>query len=114
MWYVFLIGLTNSYGTTPHIRYFLAVAAEQRYSTQYRQCGFSECPSDAKISADVNAHFRQRTATEPPNVIYVQTFNHVVYLSGLVDSVSDVDTAEAVAGETPRVTDVVSSFGMNP
>jgi hypothetical protein len=47
-------------------------------------------------------------------VIYVQTFNHVVYLSGLVDSVSDIDTAEAVARETPGVTDVVSSFGMNP
>jgi osmotically-inducible protein OsmY len=81
---------------------------------QYRQCGFFECPSDAKISADVKAHFRQHTATEPPNVIYVQTFNHVVYLSGLVDSVSDIDTAEAVARQTPGVTDVVSSFGMNP
>lgn len=71
-------------------------------------------PGDAKITADVEARFREHAATEPPNMINVQTVNHVVYLSGLVNTSIDSDAAERVVREVPGVTDVVSSIGLTP
>jgi|SRR5580658_2636661 hypothetical protein len=52
------------------------------------QCGISECPGDAKITADVEARFHEHASTEPPNAITVSTFNGVVYLGGNVASAS--------------------------
>ena len=77
---------------------------------QVHQCGVAECRGDAKITADVEARFREHSATQPPNTIYVSTFNGVVYLGGDVDSPSAKAEAELVARQTPGVTDVVNSI----
>jgi hypothetical protein len=50
------------------------------------QCGTSECPGDAKITAAVEARFQEHPSTQPPNTISVSTFKGVVYLDGAVDS----------------------------
>ena len=65
---------------------------------------------DAKITADVQTRLREDTATAAPNLIYVQTSNHVVYLSGLVDTRSEKEAAEADARATAGVADVVNTI----
>jgi osmotically-inducible protein OsmY len=74
------------------------------------QCGIFECAGDAKITADVEARFREHAAIQPRSAIYVSTFNGVVYLGGAVDSPSAKAEAELLAREIPGVTDVVSSI----
>ena len=78
---------------------------------QIRQCGaFSECPGDAKITTEVEERLREHPSTQQPNVIYVSTFNRVVYINGDVDTRSAKDEAELIALEAPGVTDVVNSI----
>jgi osmotically-inducible protein OsmY len=48
----------------------------------------------------------------PPEEIEVQTRNHVVYLSGIVDSGVEVENAESVARQTEGVSDVVNSIAV--
>jgi osmotically-inducible protein OsmY len=77
---------------------------------QLRQCGFSECPSDAKITADVEKRLFEHTLSVSPNEIDVNTFNRVVYLSGAVDTRTVKVDAEVIARQTPGVADVVNSL----
>jgi|ERR1700689_1223061 osmotically-inducible protein OsmY len=77
---------------------------------QLHQCGVSECPGDAKITADVEKRLLEHTSTAPPNEIVVNTFNRVVYLSGTVDTRTVKVDAEVIARETPGVKDVVNSI----
>jgi osmotically-inducible protein OsmY len=76
----------------------------------FGKCGLGACPEDAKITTNVETRLRDDTATAPPNVIYVQTADHVVYLSGLTDTRSDKEKAEADAREIPGVNDVVNTI----
>jgi osmotically-inducible protein OsmY len=76
-------------------------------------CGFSECSGDAKISSNVRAVFHRHAALEPPNLINVQTFDHVVYLYGLVDTEFERQLAGSVALDTPGVARVVNSISVN-
>jgi osmotically-inducible protein OsmY len=76
----------------------------------FSKCGFSGCPGDAKITADVETRLRQDTATSPPNWVYVQTSDRVVYLSGIVDSRGAKEAAEVYARQAPGVTDVVNTI----
>ena len=74
------------------------------------QCGISECPADAKLTADVEARLQQHPSTQPPNRIYVSTSGGVVYLGGAVDSPVAKGEAELIARDTPGVTNVVDSI----
>ena len=79
----------------------------------YGKCGFDGCPGDAKITAEVRALFNQHPVLEPPNLINVQTLNHVVYLYGLVDTDLESEIAESVARQAPGVVKVVNSIGIS-
>ncbi|HXQ30397.1 MAG TPA: BON domain-containing protein [Steroidobacteraceae bacterium] len=79
----------------------------------YATCGSGPCSGDAKITADVQARLGQYPALEPPDMIHVQTLNHVVYLSGLVDTPLERQMAESVARGAADVTRVVSSIAVN-
>jgi hypothetical protein len=72
--------------------------------------GLGGSPDDAKITADVQTRLQQDPATSPPDSIYVQTTNHVVYLSGSTDTRIEKDEAEADARQSPGVTDVVNTI----
>jgi len=79
----------------------------------YRKCGFGGCPGDAAISAEVRGLFKQHPALEPPNLLYVQTVDHVVYLSGVLNTDLERQTAESVALEAPGVARIVDSIGVS-
>jgi len=79
----------------------------------YRNCGFEGCAGDAKITADVRALFDRHPDLEAPNMIYVQTVDHVVYLDGLVDTPFQQQLAASVAGEAAGVVRVVNSISVS-
>ncbi|MGO8855829.1 MAG: BON domain-containing protein [Steroidobacteraceae bacterium] len=79
----------------------------------YMKCGFDGCPGDAEITANVRALFSQHPVLEPPNLLNVQTLDHVVYLYGLVDTDFEREIAESVALQAPGVASVVNSIGLS-
>jgi osmotically-inducible protein OsmY len=79
----------------------------------YRKCGFGGCPGDAAITAEVRARFGRHPVLQPPNILSVQTLDHVVYLTGLVDTDLERQIAESVALEAPGVKRVVNSIGIS-
>lgn len=79
----------------------------------YHACGIHGCAGDANITAEVKGLLNQHPALGPPNQVYVQTLNHVVYLTGLVDTGLERQTAKEVATQAPGVTEVVNSIGVN-
>lgn len=78
----------------------------------YEKCGFHGCPGDARITAEVQSRFRERSDFEQ-NAISVQTLDHVVYLSGVVSSGLEINDAEAIASSVPGVTRVVNSMAIS-
>jgi osmotically-inducible protein OsmY len=79
----------------------------------YRKCGLHGCPGDAEISAEVRALINQYPELRPPNLVYVQTLDRVVYLEGQV--VTDVQraTAETAARSAPGARAVVDSIALS-
>jgi osmotically-inducible protein OsmY len=78
----------------------------------YKKCGFAGCPGDADITADVKALFNQYPVLEPPNLIYVQTLDHVVYLTGQVNTDPERALAKSVALQAAGVRRVVNSINL--
>ena len=76
----------------------------------YRKCGFTGCPGDVQITAAVTARFNHYPVLEPPNLIYVQTLNRVVYLTGQVNTEAERDLAQTVALQVPGVKRVSNSI----
>ncbi len=69
-------------------------------------CGLSECPDDARISAEVRALLAQSPALGAPNLISVQTVRRVVYLHGLVSTPYQIAAAGSTAAQAPGATGV--------
>jgi len=67
---------------------------------------------DAKITQHIEAQFDKHPDLGPPQEINVQTRNHVVYLSGLVDTGVAVADAESVARQAQGVSDVVNMIAV--
>jgi osmotically-inducible protein OsmY len=78
----------------------------------YRACGFHGCAGDAQITANVQASINQHPDLGP-NLIDVQTMDHVVYLYGLVNTDMERQLAESAARGTPGVVQVVNSIAVN-
>jgi osmotically-inducible protein OsmY len=78
----------------------------------YRKCGFAGCPGDAKVTAEVESVFGEHAALGPPNLIRVQTLDHVVYLTGEVSTDLQRSIAESFARQVPEVSKVVNSIGV--
>jgi osmotically-inducible protein OsmY len=77
----------------------------------FDKCGSAGCAGDAKTTANVEAQFRQHGDLGPPNLVNVQTLDHVVYLSGSVSSGLQRDDAEDAAREASdgaRIVDTIS------
>jgi hypothetical protein len=79
----------------------------------YRKCGFSGCPGDSKITAEVSSLFNQYPVLEPPNVLSVQTLDRVVYLTGQVNTDTERDLANAVALRVAGVRRVINSINVS-
>ncbi len=100
--------LDPTHATTLALLASLALSA----CASYEKCGFGGCAGDAELAAHVRAAFADHAELQPPNLITVQSVNHVVYLYGLVDTDLQLQTAEALAHEIPGVTRVVNSIGI--
>ena len=59
----------------------------------WRKCGLEGCPGDAQLRAEVMSRLHHYPALGPPNRVYVQALDGVVYLSGQV--VTDLQRADA-------------------
>jgi osmotically-inducible protein OsmY len=79
----------------------------------FHKCGIAGCAGDAVISARVETQFGRYTALQPPNRIRVQTFDRVVYLSGIVNTPIVRELAGSVAAQVPGVPRVVNSIGLD-
>ena len=79
----------------------------------YEKCGIAGCPGDAQITADVEALLHQYPELEPPNLVYVQTLDHVVYLTGQVDTETERIMARSVALRAAGVKRVVNSINLS-
>ena len=79
----------------------------------YRKCGFAGCPGDAKITADVRVLIEHYPALNPPNSVRVQTLDHVVYLTGEVNTDLERSMADSVALAVAGVTRVVNSISLD-
>lgn len=79
----------------------------------FRKCGVAGCAGDAGIRAKVEAQFDLYTALQPPNLIRVQTFDRVVYLTGIVNTPLVRDLAGSVAAHVPGVPRVVNSISID-
>ena len=64
---------------------------------------------DADITANVQAVLRQHSELSPPNELYVSSHGGVAYLSGLVATPLQRDSATALAEGVPGVRRVVNS-----
>ena len=67
-------------------------------------------PDDVKITADVQGAIAQHRELGASNQIYVDTRNHVVYLSGTVYNFLMRDDAAETARSVPGVSQVVSTI----
>jgi len=80
-------------------------------------CGVQEMrirrlPGDAKITAEVRALIEHYPALNPPNSVRVQTLDHVVYLTGEVNTDLERSMADSVALAVAGVTRVVNSISL--
>lgn len=79
----------------------------------YEKCGFRGCPGDAAITAEVQRLIAEHPALGPPNVIDVHSVDHVVYLTGLLDTDVERQLAESTARQANGVARVVDSIGLS-
>ena len=84
---------------------FLVTVAATGCAT-FGKCGLSECPGDARISADVRALLAQSPALGSPSPISVRTIDGVVYLRGLVSTPYQIEQAGSIAGQATGVVSV--------
>jgi osmotically-inducible protein OsmY len=78
----------------------------------YRKCGSGGCPGDARITAEVRALLNQHPALRPPNQVYAQTLDGVVYLTGQVATDLQRDTAESATHEATGVSRVINTIAL--
>lgn len=78
----------------------------------YRKCGWNGCPGDAAITAEVYALLAQHPALGPPNQVYVQTLDRVVYLTGQVATDLQREIADSAAREAPDARQVIDTIAL--
>jgi osmotically-inducible protein OsmY len=79
----------------------------------YRKCGLGGCPGDEQITTEVTALLHQYPELQPPNLVYVQTLDGVVYLTGQVNTESERAQAKSVARQAAGVKRVVNSINVS-
>jgi osmotically-inducible protein OsmY len=77
----------------------------------YRKCGHG-CPGDASLAAEVRALLDQHPALGPPNQVYVQSLDRVVYLTGQVATDLQRSIADSTARDVPGVRGVVDTIAL--
>ena len=102
----------NALGIALLVVMFTGTVAACAAFDEVRKCGYNGCPPDARITADVEAQYEAHTELKPPNLVYVQTLGRVVYLSGIVATDLQRDSAVDIARQVPGVTRVVDNISI--
>ncbi len=113
---LFAMGCTKQmggYNTACSFAIALILAGTLGGCATFSKCGFDGCPGDAKITSEVSSLLERHPELEGSNTVYVQTLDHEVYLSGLVDTPLQRQTAQSIALQAPGVTRVVNMIGVN-
>ena len=76
------------------------------------ECKVAGCAQDSQITADIQSLFDQRAEFKPPNYVYVKTVNHVVYLTGQVNTDLVRENAESIVRDAADGTRVVNSIAL--
>ena len=79
----------------------------------YEKCGNGGCSGDASITANVQGSFAQHPELEGPDQLYVKTIDHVVYLSGTVETGLHRDIAASVARDVSGVASIVNDIAID-
>ena len=77
-----------------------------------QECKVDSCAQDAQITASIQSLFDQRSEFKPPNYVYVKTLNHVVYLTGQVNTDLVRENAESIVRDATDGTRVVNSIAL--
>ena len=75
--------------------------------------GRDEIADNARVTRNVRALLAHHAELGPPNLIYVQTLDHVVYLTGFVSVDTMRRTASEVALESPGAARVVNTIAVS-
>jgi osmotically-inducible protein OsmY len=78
----------------------------------YRKCGWHGCAGDAQITSAVQLLLREHPALGPPNQLYVQTSDRVVFLTGQVATDYQREEAAALARTAPGVRQVINTVSL--
>ena len=70
-------------------------------------------PGDDEISARARAQLLQDPSLRSSNMLRVQTYGHVVYLTGQVDTDEQRDLAESVTSKVAGVARVVDTISLS-
>jgi osmotically-inducible protein OsmY len=77
-----------------------------------RECKLDSCAQDSQITANIQSLFDQRAEFKAPNFVYVKTVNHVVYLTGQVNTDLVRENAESIVRDAMDGTRVVNSIAL--
>ena len=80
---------------------------------EYEKCGSDGCPGDAKITGEVKEALARHPDLQGTDTVHVETINHVVYLTGTVESGLQREAAESVAGKASGVTRIVDNISIS-
>lgn len=91
---------------------FIRVGAVSGCATRTASSG-SGYGADDKTTAAVDAAISAHSDIGPAGQVRVSTINHVVYLTGMVNSGYQRSVAESLAAQTEGVAQVVNSIGVS-
>ena len=77
-----------------------------------QECKVESCADDSQITANIRSMFDQRAEFRPPYFVYVKTVNHVVYLTGQVNTDLVRESAESIVRDAADGTRVVNSIAL--
>lgn len=98
--------------STALLAFSVSIALSSCAENSVRETCGAGCSADAKITADVQAAIDQHPVLLPPDMIDVQTIDHVVYLDGLTDTGREKRLAASVVSNVPGVDRVVNSIAV--
>ena len=77
-----------------------------------QECKVEACADDSQITANIQSLFDQHAEFKPPNIVHVRTVNHVVYLTGQVNTDLVRESAESIVRDAADDIRVVNSIAL--
>jgi osmotically-inducible protein OsmY len=77
-----------------------------------QECKVASCAEDSQVTARIQTIFDQQPEFKPPNFVYVKTVNHVVYLTGQVNTDLVRENAESIIRDAADGGRVVNSIAL--